>query len=181
MSTSDFLTAADFENVEARQNAHQNRFNISGKLDFKPAKNTFLSLGGSYYAKKSRDFSAWRSMFSWEDNRESSEYTYRFFGKLTQKFGSAESNEENSSTTIKNAFITLQADYTNNKNTDRLIKLGIKIYLGHNPKNLDKATMVVVSSAIKKNNKELIASKNKKLSVVKRGEMLANIVALKKI
>ena len=72
------------------------------------------------------------------------------------------------------------SDLNNNKNTDRLIKLGIKIYFGHNPKNLDKATMVVVSSAIKKNNKELIASKNKKLPVVKRGEMLANIVALKK-
>ena len=40
--------------------------------------------------------------------------------------------------------------------------------------------MIVISSAIKKNNKELIASKNKKLPVFKRGEMLANIVALKK-
>ena len=116
LSTSDFLTAADLENVQARQNTHENRFNISGKLDFKPGKNTFLTLGGTYYAKKSRDFSAWRSMFSWEDNRQSSEYTYRLFGKLTQKFGSAESNEENSSTAIKNAFITLQVDYTNNKN-----------------------------------------------------------------
>ena len=54
-------------------------------------------------------------MFSWEDNRESSQHTYRMFGKLTQKFGSAESNEESSGATIKNAFITLQADYTNNK------------------------------------------------------------------
>ncbi len=77
-------------------------------------------------------------------------------------------------------FTVQGSDLNNNKNTDRLIKLGIKIYFGHNPKNLDKATMVVVSSAIKKNNKELIASKNKKLSVVKRGEMLANVVALKK-
>jgi len=82
---------------------------------------------------------------------------------------------------MNNMGFTVQgSDLNNNKNTDRLIKLGIKIYFGHNPKNLDKATMVVVSSAIKKNNKELIASKNKKLSVVKRGEMLANVVALKK-
>ncbi len=117
LSTSDFLTATDFENTQAKQNAHNNKFNISGKLDFKPGKNTFLSLGGNYYTKKSRDFSASRSMFSWEDNRETSEQTYRLFGKLTQKFGSAESNEENSSSTIKNAFFTLQADYTNNKYT----------------------------------------------------------------
>ena len=40
--------------------------------------------------------------------------------------------------------------------------------------------MVVISSAIKKNNKELIAARNKKLPVFKRGEMLANIVTLKK-
>ena len=40
--------------------------------------------------------------------------------------------------------------------------------------------MVVVSSAIKKNNTEFIASKVKKLPIFKRGEMLANIVSLKK-
>ena len=40
--------------------------------------------------------------------------------------------------------------------------------------------MIVISSAIKKNNKELIAARSKRLPVFKRGEMLANIVALKK-
>ena len=40
--------------------------------------------------------------------------------------------------------------------------------------------MVVVSSAIKKNNKELVAAKNKKLPIFKRGDMLANIISLKK-
>ena len=117
LSTSDFLTSADFENVGAKMNAHENRLNISGKIDVKPAKNTFFSFGGSYYARVSRDFSAWRSMFSWEDNRESSQHTYRLFGKLTQKFGSEESNDENSSSAIKNAFFTIQGDYTNNKYT----------------------------------------------------------------
>ena len=72
------------------------------------------------------------------------------------------------------------SDLNSNKNTDRLVKAGIKIYIGHNSKNIKKATMVVVSSAIKKNNTELIASKVKKLPIFKRGEMLANIVALKK-
>ena len=72
------------------------------------------------------------------------------------------------------------SDLSSNKNTDRLIKAGIKIYIGHNPKNIRKATRIVISSAIKKNNIELIASKNKKIPIFKRGEMLANIVALKK-
>ena len=82
---------------------------------------------------------------------------------------------------MKNMGFTVQgSDSTSSKNTDRLIKLGIKVNIGHNKKNIKKATMVVISSAIKKNNKELIESNNKKLPLFKRGEMLANIVALKK-
>ncbi len=82
---------------------------------------------------------------------------------------------------MKNMGFTIQgSDLNQNKSTERLIKTGIKVYIGHHQKNLNKTTMVVVSSAIKKNNKELIAAKNKKLPIFKRGEMLANIVALKK-
>ena len=82
---------------------------------------------------------------------------------------------------MNNMRFTIQgSDLNQNKNTNRLIKKGIKVYFGHNQKNLNKTTMVVISSAIKKNNKELLVAKNKKLPVFKRGEMLANIVALKK-
>ena len=117
LSRSEFLTENDFENVQAKQNANEKRFNLSGKLDIKPGKNTFLSLGGSYYARENRDFSSWRSMFSWDNNRQSTQHTYRVFGKLVQKFGSSEDNDDESSATIKNAFFTIQADYTNNKYT----------------------------------------------------------------
>ena len=77
-------------------------------------------------------------------------------------------------------FLVQGSDLNKNKNTERLIKLGIKIYFGHHQKNLKKVTMVVISSAIKKNNKELKAARQKKMPVYKRGDMLANIVALKK-
>jgi len=82
---------------------------------------------------------------------------------------------------MNNMGFTIQgSDLAKNKNTERLIKSGIKVYFDHNQKNLKKATMVVISSAIKKNNKELVAAKSKNISVFKRGEMLANIVSLKK-
>ena len=82
---------------------------------------------------------------------------------------------------MNNMGFTIQgSDLNRNKNTDRLIKKGIKVYFGHNQKNLNKTTMIVISSAVKKNNKELIAAKNKKLPIFKRGEMLANVVSLKK-
>jgi len=117
LSRSEFLNEDDFENVQAKLNANEKRFNLSGKIDVKPSKNTFLSLGGSYYARESRDFSSWRSMFSSANNRQSTQHTYRVFGKLVQKFGSAEENEDESSATIKNAFFTIQGNYTNNKYT----------------------------------------------------------------
>ena len=82
---------------------------------------------------------------------------------------------------MKNMGFAVQgSDLSKNKNTERLIKKGIKVYFGHNQKNLKKTTMVVISSAIKETNKELMAAKNKKLAIFKRGEMLANIVSLKK-
>ncbi len=40
--------------------------------------------------------------------------------------------------------------------------------------------MVVISSAVKKNNKELSEAKKRKLPIFRRGDMLANIVSLKK-
>ena len=68
---------------------------------------------------------------------------------------------------MNNMGFTVQgSDSNNNKNTDRLIKAGIKVYFGHNQKNLKKSTMVVISSAIKETNKELLAAKNKKLPIL---------------
>ncbi len=82
---------------------------------------------------------------------------------------------------MKNMGFSVQgSDENSSKNIERLLKSGIKVNIGHNKKNLKKATMVVVSSAIKKNNKELIESKRRKIPVYKRGEMLANVVSLKK-
>jgi len=72
------------------------------------------------------------------------------------------------------------SDISNNKNIDRLKKNKIKISIGHKKKNIQKVTILVVSSAIKKNNPELIEAKKKQLPVYKRGEMLAHIVSLTK-
>jgi len=72
------------------------------------------------------------------------------------------------------------SDLNRNKNTDRLIKAGIKVYFNHQKKNLNNATIVIISSAITKNNKELLSARQKKIPVFSRGDMLANIVSLKK-
>ena len=77
-------------------------------------------------------------------------------------------------------FMVQGSDLSQSKNTDRLKKLGIKIFIGHKRKNIKKATLLVISSAIKKNNVEYLLAKKKKISIHKRGDMLGNIVSLKK-
>ncbi len=67
-----------------------------------------------------------------------------------------------------------------NKNIERLKKEKIKIFIGQKKQNLQKATIVVISSAIKKNNPEMIEAKRKKLPIISRGKMLAHIVSLMK-
>jgi len=72
------------------------------------------------------------------------------------------------------------SDISSNKNIDRLKREKIKIFIGHKKQNINKATIIVASSAIKKNNPELLGAKKRQLPIYKRGEMLANIVSLTK-
>ena len=72
------------------------------------------------------------------------------------------------------------SDILINKNIERLKKDKIKIDIKHTKKNITNATILVISSAIKKNNPELIEARKKQLPIYKRGEMLANIVSLTK-
>ena len=72
------------------------------------------------------------------------------------------------------------SDISLNKNIERLKKEKIKIFIGHKKQNLNNATIIVISSAIKKKNPELIEAKRKGLPIIKRGKMLAHIVSLMK-
>ena len=72
------------------------------------------------------------------------------------------------------------SDISNNKNIERLKKEKIRVYLGQSKKNLKNATIVVISSAIKSNNPELVEAKRRRIPIIKRGKMLASIVSLMK-
>ena len=72
------------------------------------------------------------------------------------------------------------SDISINKNIERLKKEKVKVFIGHKKQNTKNVTIVVISSAIKKNNPELIEAKRKKLPIITRGKMLANIVSLMK-
>ena len=67
-----------------------------------------------------------------------------------------------------------------NDNIKRLKTKGIKIFNGHNEKNIFNVTASVYSSAIKKNNSEILACKKYSIPVVSRADMLAELMKSKK-
>src|SRR5471030_480927 len=71
------------------------------------------------------------------------------------------------------------SDVADSANVKRLRDKGIKVAIGHKAENLDGADVVVVSSAIKQDNPELVAARAQRLPVVRRAEMLAELMRLK--
>lgn len=64
-------------------------------------------------------------------------------------------------------------------NVQRLRDKGITVFDSHDAANIKEASVVVISSAIKKDNPELVAARQQKLPVVRRAEMLAELMRLK--
>jgi len=71
------------------------------------------------------------------------------------------------------------SDAADNANVKRLKAMGIDVHLGHSPDNLKNAHVVVYSSAVKPGNAEFDAARLKGLPLVRRAEMLAEIMRLK--
>ena len=71
------------------------------------------------------------------------------------------------------------SDVADNANVKRLRDMGVIVNIGHKAENLDGADVVVVSTAIKPDNPELIAARAQRLPVVRRAEMLAELMRLK--
>ena len=72
------------------------------------------------------------------------------------------------------------SDINLNKNIERLRQNRIKIFIGHEKINISGATIIVISSAVEKNNIEVISAKERSLPIYKRGDMLGHITSLTK-
>jgi len=71
------------------------------------------------------------------------------------------------------------SDLADSANVRRLTDLGIPIAIGHEAENLGAAEVVVISSAVKADNPEVIAARVRRLPVVRRAEMLGELMRLK--
>lgn len=71
------------------------------------------------------------------------------------------------------------SDLADNANVHRLRKLGIDVHVGHSAENLGDARVVVISSAVKADNPEVRDARARLIPVVRRAEMLAELMRLK--
>jgi UDP-N-acetylmuramate--alanine ligase len=71
------------------------------------------------------------------------------------------------------------SDLSDGANVHRLAELGIKIEIGHRAENLGNAQVVVISSAVRRDNPEVVAARARLVPVVRRAEMLGELMRLK--
>ena len=64
-------------------------------------------------------------------------------------------------------------------NTERLQKLGAKIFIGHDAAHVEGASAIIYSTAVKPDNVEMVAGRERRLPLVRRAEMLAELMRLK--
>lgn len=71
------------------------------------------------------------------------------------------------------------SDLSTNNNTQRLVKNGIKVFQDHDENNVNVVSYVVISSAVKNDNPEVVAARENNIPVIRRAEMLAELMRLK--
>ena len=71
------------------------------------------------------------------------------------------------------------SDISESANVKRLATLGINVQIGHKHENVANASVVVASSAILAENPEIIEARSRRIPVVRRAEMLAELMRLK--
>ena len=82
---------------------------------------------------------------------------------------------------MKNMGFKIQgSDQNRNKSTSNCSKAGIRVFIGHSRVNVNNATIIVKSSAIKDNNVEIKQAKKKKIPIYSRADVLADVVSFKK-
>lgn len=76
-------------------------------------------------------------------------------------------------------YLVSGSDAGSNANTERLSKIGVRVYIGHNKDNIGNADVVVTSTAIKDDNPELAFARESGMTIVPRAMMLAELMRFK--
>ena len=110
---SDYLRGEDLEELKTRQNAGRVSYLASGKIDIATTQNVTLSIGGTVDYVDRQNFNRTNSLLNAENNSRYKDFTWRGFVRFTQRFSNKGGQEgEESSQLIKNAFYSIQFDYS---------------------------------------------------------------------
>ena len=71
------------------------------------------------------------------------------------------------------------SDQKRSETIERLERLGAKVFVGHQPANVEGANVVVYSSAVARNNVEVAAARQRQIPVIPRAEMLSELMRMK--
>lgn len=80
---------------------------------------------------------------------------------------------------INMGFSVTGSDISENANVKRLKELGAEVFIGHREENVKDADALVYSSAVSENNPEIVRAKQMYIPIIKRGEMLAELMRMK--
>ena len=120
----DFLSSSDFIRTPTRLNAANQNASLVAKIDVNTDEYTSLTFGATGYYSQGASYSYANSLMNWENNLDVTSYDWRAYAKFSQRF--AEADESNSSSTrglteatgeaksstLKNVFYQVMADYS---------------------------------------------------------------------
>ena len=127
----EFLRNSDFEILNTRQNAGLESYLASGKIDIATTPTINLSIGGSIDFVNRQRFNRNNSMFNAANNARDKDLTWRTFVKFTQRF-SERPEEDQKASAIRNAFYSVQVDYSRRNTSTEDFRHGDRIFdYGH--------------------------------------------------
>ncbi len=107
---SEFITGDDMELRRVRPNADRGRLSIAGKVDFQPNDLMSFTIGGNFDRVDGRSYQRSFSLLNRDNMGHFENNTLRMYARFRQNFGA--STDNNSSNPLKNAYYTVQFDYT---------------------------------------------------------------------
>lgn len=127
----EFLRNSDFETLRTRQNAGRSTYLAAGKIDVATTPTINLSIGGSLDFSNVQSFNRTNSLLNAENNVRVKDLSWRTFAKFTQRFTDRPESEQKASA-IRNAFYSVQVDYSRRNTNVEDFRLGDNIFeYGH--------------------------------------------------
>ncbi|MDT8412185.1 MAG: carboxypeptidase regulatory-like domain-containing protein [Vicingaceae bacterium] len=110
INNAQFVTASDLEEIPFRLNTSRKGINLAGKVDYTISSTINLTFGGSFDYNDRNSFNRNNALFNSQNNLQDIDMSWRAYARYTQRFKNSEDRDNPS--IIKDAYITLQADYS---------------------------------------------------------------------